>query len=102
MNTELRKVYWRDVQGNRWSKSLHPAMLNPDGFHMTQKVRATGESSYGGTYSVVVYDREYVLGWLVSKVIKPLSNEGVTGIIALIKEAYKLSGILGLSSSIKE
>lgn len=102
MNTELRTIHWSDIQGNKWSKTLHPAMLNNGGFRMTQKVRLVGESSFGGTYSVVVYDREYVLGWLVSKVIKPLSNEGVKGIISLIKEAYKLSGILGLSSQTNE
>lgn len=100
MNTELKTIHWRNVQGGRWSKSLHPAMLKDDGFRMTQKVRVVGESGFGGKYSVVVYDREYVIGWLASKVIKPLSNEGIKGIIALIKEAYKFTGILDLSNQV--
>lgn len=102
MNTELRVIHWKDLQGNKWSKSLHPAMLNPDGFRMTQKVRTTGESSYGGKYSVVVYDRKYVIGWLASKVIKPLSNEGIKGIVALIKEAFKNTGILPSFSEVNK
>lgn len=84
----LAIVHWKDLQGNKWSKSLHPAMLNKTGYQITQKIRTIGQSKYGSEYSTVLYDREYIKGWISSKVIKPLSDEGLEGIVEILKKAY--------------
>ena len=85
------KVHWSKLQGNKYSKSLHPAMLLDTGCHATAKARLVGNSKYGSNYVVIVYDRLYVVHWLRIKVIKPLINLGITGIVKLVREAWKAS-----------
>ena len=80
-------VHWTMLQGNRWSKSLHGAMLLDSGYLVTQKVAVIGKARSDVSFSVVKYDREYVIGWLASKVIKPLGNEGIDGVIKLVEQA---------------
>ena len=77
------------LQGNRWSKFLHGAMLLDSGYLVTQKAAVIGKAKSDVSFSVVKYDREYVVGWLSSKVIKPLGNESLDSLIELIKVAHE-------------
>ena len=64
-------------------------MLNSQGYRKTQKVRLLGKTSLGSEFAVVLYDRDYVVCWIAHKIIRPLSNVGLIGLVSLIKEAYK-------------
>ena len=76
------------LKGNKWNRALHPAMVSKAGYQITAKTREVGDSKYGSKYSIVKYDREYVIGWIGAKVIRPISTVGFVGILKIVKEAY--------------
>ena len=78
------------VQGNKYNRALHPAMLTDAGLVKTTKVALLNKPRSSQEYVVVVYDRTYAVYWLNSKVIKPLFNLEIADIIRLVKEAWKL------------
>ena len=89
INSDSNFVRWDKLQGNQYIRALHPAMLTEAGCQSTRKANILGEPRQKNRYVTVYYDRAYVIGFLVTKVIKPLSNLGVTGIYELLKEAFK-------------
>lgn len=91
INVEPDKVHWSRKQGNKYNKSLHPAMLTEAGFVTTAKIALLDEPRTKHRYVTIVYDRLYVIYWLKTKIIKPLQNIGVGGVIQLIKEAWQLT-----------
>ncbi len=90
---ELKEVSWTEIQGNRFSRGLHQLMLKEKGYPITQKSRVIGAGKFGSEYVVINYDRNYVIAWLATKVIKPLCNCGTVGISNLLEEAWNYSGI---------
>ncbi len=86
-------VSWRDIQGNKYSRALHPAMLTANGYPVTASTRVIGRSKRGSDYVTINYDRSYVIKWLEVKVIKPLTNCGLIGVINLLKESWLDSNI---------
>lgn len=104
-NLEPDKVHWSKKQGNKYNKSLHPAMLTDVGFLTTAKVALLDEPRSNHRYVTVIYDREYVINWLRVKVVKPFLNIGMSDIVQLIKEAWQLAQepqIIQLGSTDKE
>lgn len=89
MKTEQKTVHWSQLQGNKFNKALHPAMLSDHGYRTTTKNALLGDSRSNSQFLVVLYDRDYVIGWLSSRVIKPLQNEGNDNIKSFVEEAWK-------------
>ena len=90
---ELKEVSWTEIQGNKFSKGLHPSMLQSHGYPVTMKNRVIDNRRNGSEYVIINYDRNYVVAWLATKVIKPLCNSGVIGISNLLEEAWNYSEI---------
>ncbi len=90
---EIKVVPWQDIQGNRYIKSLNPSMLTKEGYLSTMRARVIGKPKTNSDFVTIKFDRDYVLLWLATKVIKPLTNEGIDGVNELLKEAWKKSGI---------
>ena len=85
-------VSWRDIQGNKYSKSLNPAMLK-QGLPITMKARVIGNRRVDSDLVTVVFDRDYVINWLIVKLIKPLSNYGIKEVINLLYLAWEQSNL---------
>lgn len=90
---EFDRVSWRDLQGNRYTKSLDPAMLTKAGSPHIVKATTKGSEKGIGQAKVVIYDRDYVTQWLIVKLIKPLSNHGLDGVTMLLKKAWNESNL---------
>lgn len=86
-------VSWQEVQGNKYSRSLHPAMLTDNGYPVTASIKAIGKEKYYSQFVTINYDRTYVLKWLEVKVIKPLTNCGIEGVVNLLMESWEQSRI---------
>lgn len=83
-----KEITWRDLTGNKFSKSLHLAMLSDAKYVCTQRIRRIGESH--SNIFTITYDREYAVSWLLRKVCKPLSFLGKEKMLQLIEEAWEL------------
>lgn len=83
-------VHWSQLSGNKFSKSIHPAMLCKDGYFATSKIALLGTPRQDKQFVTLCYDRDYVTLWLISKLIKPLQNHGLEKILDLVREAWKL------------
>ncbi len=68
-------------------------MLTKEGYLSTMRARVIGKPKTNSDFVTIKFDRDYVLLWLATKVIKPLTNEGIDGVNELLKEAWKKSGI---------
>ena len=86
---EIKVVPWQDIQGNKYIKSINPSMLTKGGYLSTMRARIVGNSRTNSDFVTIKFDRDYVLLWLATKVIKPLTNEGIDGVNELLKEAWK-------------
>lgn len=85
-------VSWTELQGNKYAKALSPQMLTKNGLPTILKARVIGTQRHGGDFVTVIFDRDYVVSWLITKVIRVLSNEGLEAILQLVKEAWQKSG----------
>ncbi len=87
----LKQIPWNDQQGNRYSKALDSLMLTAKGLPFIVKTRATGKSKNGSQAMAVVYDKAYVINWLIVKVINPLGEQGYETVSNLLREAWEKS-----------
>lgn len=87
-NQESPTVSWQKIQGNKYSKSLHPAMLSHNGFRTTQKAGLIGKPKGDTEFITVVYDKSYVINWIERKLVKPLEINNLEVIQNLIAIAY--------------
>ena len=85
---EMHQITWREITGNKYNRSLHPSMVSPNKFYKSSQIRRIGDANK--SVFVIEYDKEYLLGWLHSKVCKPLGALGRDKILELVKEAYTL------------
>ena len=67
---EIETISWKDLTGNKYNKTLHPAMLSEQGYIKQTSVRRVGEK--GKTIFNVVYDRDYVIEYLEKTVFLKL------------------------------
>ena len=79
-------ISWRDLPGNKWSKSLDPAMTTERGCITLGKVRHCHEPQ--GTMCNVVYDRGYLIQFLIRRFLIPISPLGREVVDELINEAW--------------
>ena len=68
-------------------------MLTKEGYLSTMRARVIGKPKTNSDFVTIKFDRDYVLLWLATKVIKPLTNEGIDGVNELLLEAWEKSGI---------
>jgi hypothetical protein len=90
LSKDNENVHWKQVQGNKLNKALHPAMVSEHGYRTTSKIRLVGTTRHGSKFAILIYDREYVIVWIMSKLIKPFQNIGLDGLIELLKEAWAI------------
>ena len=82
-------ISWTEIQGNKYMKALHPAMLSKGGYVATHKARLIGHPKTASYYSTISYDRNYVINWLQTKFVRPLENEPLDELTKLLAEAYQ-------------
>ena len=87
-------ISWRDLPGNKWSKSLDPAMLTERGCITLGKVRHSSEPQ--GTMCNVIYDRDYLIQFLIRRFLMSISPLGKEVVDELVNEAWnELHGVTG-------
>ena len=84
---EFEAISWRELTGNKFIKSLHPAMVSEKGFVKQTSIRKIGDTDK--SIFKVSYDREYVIKYLGKVVCKNLQVLELEGILELIKEAWE-------------
>ena len=87
MQDNLPVLHWEDSTRNRLSRSLHGAMLSPDGYGVVMGIRPIGEKQK--KFFDVRYDRDYVITWLGTKLFKPFENVSHKELESLLNEAYQ-------------
>ena len=80
------QITWREVTGNRFNRSLHPAMLSENGYHVHAALKRLGDTEK--SFFDIVYGEDYVLGWLTCKLCNPLSYLSKEEILDLVSKAY--------------
>ncbi len=87
------QVSWRELQGNKYTKSLDLGMLTEVGSPHIVRATLKGSSKDKGQPQIVIYDQDYVINWLIVKLIKPLSNYGLEGVTNLVEKAWAESDL---------
>lgn len=83
---EYKNVSWRDIPGNKYSKSVDAAMLSEQGYIAVQRVRHC--HSPKPELCNVFYDRSYVIQFLIKRFLFQISIVGKGTIHKLIDEAW--------------
>lgn len=78
---EVETITWRDLTGNKYNKTLHPAMLSEQGFMKQVSIRRIGDVKK--TVFRVVYDRDYVVEYLEKKIVKNLAAVDLCELIGI-------------------
>ena len=86
MIPEIETISWRDLTGNKFMKSLHPAMLTERGYVNQQLVRRTGDA--GKNIFNVVYDYDYLIAYTSRFLCRNLFTLGREGVLNLVNEAW--------------
>ena len=96
MNTpEIETISWQEMTGNKYTLSLHPAMLSEQGYIKDKEIRRIGDTS--PTLFKVVYNHKYVSGFIITKLCKPLNILGKEKVLELISNAWDM--YYGIESS---
>ena len=82
--TEVHKITWREVTGCKFNRALHPMMA--DRYYIHSSLRRTGDTEK--TMFEIEYDRDYLVGWMATRVCSPLQTLGKEEILKLVDEAY--------------
>lgn len=83
---EVSRIPWTELPGNKFSKALDSAMYHPEGYIIMQNVRDRGEPK--PTAYQVVYTPDYLVNWMISKVIRPLAPQGIDRLHQLVDQAW--------------
>lgn len=83
------RLSWRDVLRGKSSFTLHPNMLNSEGYeslsYLPSKNDSPGECKRLRKYH---FDRDYVIAYIVAKIIKPLAITSFQQLEVIIFEAW--------------
>lgn len=82
-----KKITWKDVPRNQFSRGLHAAMFSEDKYCKLMKMVLTGDTSK--KLYLIEYDKDYVIQWLVYKVCKPLNIIGLEELHKILDVAFK-------------
>lgn len=83
---EPYQITWREVMGNKFNRSLHPAMLSPKKYHVHSNLKRLGDTEK--SLCDIVYGEDYVLEWITYKVCVPLNRVDKEKILDLVSKAY--------------
>lgn len=91
---DIKQVHWKEIhgklRGDAYAVRANPQMLI-EGYSQLRKVSIG--SKLGGWEEITIevsYDRDYVVLWLVEKVIKPFSKVKFQTLQKLIGDAYRV------------
>lgn len=84
----IETVSWKKLKGNRFSKGIDSAMSSQAGYIAHQNITIAGELK-ARPYKVL-YDQEYLLTYIVRKILQPLSYLGKEKTKEIIDKAWKL------------
>ena len=93
-------ISWRDLPGNKYTKALDPAMLTERGCITLGKVRHCHDPV--GKMCNVVYDRDYLIQFLIRRFLISISPLGKEVVDELVNEAWnELHGATSSSDELK-
>lgn len=81
-----KRIPWKKLPRNVFSRNIHSDMLKKPG--MQAQMYFVPKGAIERDVFLVEYDREYVLSWILKKVLIPLGHLEEEEVIRLIKEAY--------------
>jgi hypothetical protein len=87
----MQRINWNDVNGNPYSRKLHPLMLFLEGglvevrkTHIKGCTRDGSESEY----MEVVYTADYVMEYVIRNVISPLAFRDKKSFLEFMERCY--------------
>ena len=99
--SQIETISWRDLPGNKYTKSLDAAMVSEQGYVIFGKVRHCHEPK--AKMCNVIYDREYVIEFLNKRVLLALAVLKKEMIDELVDEAWmKLHGVTNDSQAVDD
>lgn len=84
----MEVINWKQLIGNKWSKGIDSAMASKAGYVAYQKMKLPGEKM--ARPFKVIYDEEYLLGYILRKILLPLSYLGEVKAKEIIAKAWDL------------
>lgn len=86
-----RQIRWTELLGNKYRLSLHPWMLREIGYPYETKALAIGDSNNKreAKACVVLFDEEYVIEWIVKKVLMNLKPASYNEFQKLLSKVWK-------------
>jgi hypothetical protein len=85
-NFAKNEITWRQLTGNKFNRSLHPAMLSENGSIELMLIQPRNLPK--GEYRVL-YNKSYVIGFIASKFVKPLQLEGYDGLCEIVAKSWE-------------
>lgn len=82
----MEEINWRLVPFDKFNQRIDFRMFQTDGLKITRNVGHKGEQKK----ALVTYDRDYVVGFLLERFIKPAMLTDYNEIQKLVSEAWKL------------
>ena len=83
---EVEAISWRCLFGNKFVKTLEPAMTTERGYVKQQRIKKIGDTAK--TIYNVVYDRDYLSEYIFIKVCKPLFVLGKQEMLNLVEQSW--------------
>ena len=84
---EIETMSWRLLTGNKFNRSLDPAMCSDEGCIKQSSVRRTGDAIKKPF--LVTYDRDYLVEWIGRSICRPLFIFGKQKVLELVDEAWE-------------
>lgn len=96
METHEIAINWTELPGNKWLKSLEPAMLTTDGLQMRQVIKPIGRPNLDGSHAsktkkwyVVSYDKSYAIHYLIHQIMEPLNIPTLDYLLDLMLKVWE-------------
>ncbi|PSB11100.1 hypothetical protein C7B62_06630 [Pleurocapsa sp. CCALA 161] len=86
MMDEIETISWRELTGNKFLRTIDPAMLTEKGYVKRSALRRIGDRDK--TMFDVVYDREYLIKAIGKTVCKHMFIIGKEKTLELVSEAW--------------
>lgn len=94
MNTQ--QILWTETVGNKFAKNLEPMMLTNFGLKAKQCSKPTGRISLNDMHKVkregqwyeVTYDKQYVITYIIKKVVSALNIPSLDYLIRLMLDVW--------------
>ncbi len=81
--------HWTQILRSNLSYSVHPRMLTNEGYEFRSIVAIKGENpGINQGYRRFIFDRSYVIKFIIAKIIKPLAFTNYSDFEILLNEAW--------------